>query len=78
MATVAELKAALEAAKSDAAAAIARVAEDVQKLKDDIAGGGTVKEADLEPILSGLADLSATFKTVDPLPDFPPSAPPVG
>ena len=75
MATVAELKAAVDKVKLDTAAAIGRVAEDVAKLKDDIANGGTVKEADLGPIAAGLADISAALGTLDPLPDFPAPSP---
>ena len=71
MATVAELTAAVETVKSETAAAIARVAEDVQKLKDDIANGGTIKEADLDPIKDSLAGIVDSLKAVDPLPDFP-------
>ena len=75
MATIAEVNAALAAATKDAADAIARVAEDVQKLKDDIANGGTVKESELDTVKTGLEAISAALKAVDPLPDFP--APPV-
>lgn len=57
MAKVGELLVAIQDVKDKIAAETAQIAGILQSLKDQIAGGGTIKESDLDPALAGLKSL---------------------
>lgn len=74
---VAAVGVAVATLKTDVSAAIARVSEDVQNLKDQLAAGDPVTEEALDAILADLQAVDQTVNTLDPDPSFPPAAPTV-
>lgn len=78
MAKIEEVQAAQAAADEALSAALARVKEDIdgqaaeiQALKDQIAAGGTVTEAQLDPILERAQSFKAKLDALDPVPNSP-------
>jgi molecular chaperone GrpE (heat shock protein) len=71
MATVEELKTQLTEAKTSLHDAIARVEEDVENLKTQLAD--RIDPTALDPISQGLADLKAATDALDPDPANPPT-----
>jgi hypothetical protein len=57
MATVNEIKEAIEAEKVEVQTKIDALATEIQTLKDVIAAGGTVSEADLDEVLVGVNNI---------------------
>ena len=72
MASVDELKQQVAETKESLQAAIGRVEEDVEALRDKVESG--IDPADLDPISQGLADLKAATDALDPDPSDPPAA----
>ncbi len=80
MAKLTEVQAKQQEAIAATQAAVARVVEDntaqnveIQKLKDQIAAGGTVTEADLDSLLAGNQTIIDTMNALDPIPATPPT-----
>jgi hypothetical protein len=63
-----KLRADVETLKTETAAALTRVAEDVQALKDQIAEGGGVTQADIDGIATGIEGVINSIKGLDPIP----------
>jgi uncharacterized protein YPO0396 len=63
-----QLRADVDALKTETAAALERVAVDVQALKDQIAEGSGVTQADIDGIASGIEGVIASIKGLDPIP----------
>ncbi len=57
MATVNEIKEAIEAEKVEVQTKLDALASEIQILKDVIAAGGTVSEADLDEVLVGVNNI---------------------
>jgi outer membrane murein-binding lipoprotein Lpp len=72
MATAEELSQQIAETKDALQAAIGRVEEDIENLRNQTGG---IDPADLDPISSGLADLKANLDALDPDPDNPPTEP---
>ena len=70
--TVETIKSKLDSLKTATTAALQRVADDVQALKDKLAQGVSVSQADLDAIGAAIDQETATLSGVDPLPDNPP------
>jgi len=73
MASVEQLQQQMTEAKDSLQAAIGRVEEDVEKLKQDLAD--KIDPASLDGISQGLTDLKSATDALDPDPDNPPPAP---
>lgn len=63
-----KLRANVETLKTETAAALTRVAEDVKALKDQIASGSGVTQADIDGIATGIEGAIASIKGLDPIP----------
>lgn len=74
MASINEIKAVVDALKSETAAALERVAGDVANLKALVEAGKGIDPAALDSIVGDIQGVVDTLKAVDPDPSFP--APP--
>jgi predicted nucleic acid-binding Zn-ribbon protein len=72
MASVEELKGQMVGAQESLQAAIGRIEEDVQALRDRAESG--IDPADLDPISQGLSELKNNLDALDPDPSNPPQA----
>lgn len=68
---VAQIKTAITDANTAVVAEVDRVAVDVQQLKNQLANGQAISDADMQGILDGLTGIKTQVAAVDPLPDFP-------
>ncbi|MBL8290791.1 MAG: hypothetical protein JNN08_03085 [Bryobacterales bacterium] len=63
-----KLRADVDTLKTETAAALTRVAEDVQALTDQIAAGGGVTQADIDAIQTQIGGVINSIKGLDPIP----------
>jgi uncharacterized protein YoxC len=66
-----KLRADVDTLKTETADALTRVAEDVKALQDQIAAGGGVTQADIDGLATGIEDVIASIKGLDPIPPGP-------
>lgn len=72
------LKAKVQEIQTSFSAALTRVQQDVQFLKDKVAAGEAIVQADIDGVVSGLSSLKASIDGLDPVPEnpAPPTPPP--
>ena len=63
-----KLRADVDTLKTETAAALTRVAEDVKALQDQIAQGGGVTQQEIDAIATGIEGVITSIKGLDPIP----------